>query len=120
MKKINLILEFLRLLIPSTTSSYNNNLPSQIIVNNCKITYKQKILDEFNKFFSTIGEKLAENFDSNEGGFAHFLRNKVKSSIYFDPPRINEVTNLINSLILRKAVGHDNIAPYFYALHQTF
>ena len=106
--------EFLRSLIPSTTSNSNNNLPSQIIVNNCKITDKQKILNEFfNEFFSTIGEKLAENFDSNDSGFAHFLRYKVKSSIYFDPPRINEVINLINSLNLSKAVGHDNIAPYF-------
>ena len=106
--------EFLRSLIPSTTSNSNNNLPSQIIVNNCKITDKQKILNEFNEFFSTIGERaMAENFDSNDSGFAHFLRNKVKSSIYFDPPRINEVINLINSLNLSKGVGHDNIAPYF-------
>ena len=52
-------------------------------------------------------------FDSNDSGFANFLRHKVKSSVYFDPPRINEVTNLINSLNLSKAVGHDNIAPYF-------
>ena len=43
----------------------------------------------------------------------HFLRNKVKSSIYFDPPRINEVINLINSLNLSKTVGQDNIAPHF-------
>ena len=56
---------------------------------------------------------MAENFDSNDSGFAHFLRNKVKSSIYFDHPRINEMINLINSLNLSKAVGHDNIAPYF-------
>ena len=100
-------------MISFITSNSNNNVPSQIIVNNCKITDKQKILNEFNEFFSTIGEKLAENFDSNGSGFAHFLRDKVKSSMYFDPPRINEVINLINSLNLSKAVGHDNIAPYF-------
>ena len=105
--------EFFRLLIRTTTFNSNNNLPSQIIVNNCKITDKQKILNEFNEFFSTIGEKLAENFDSNDNGFAHFLRKKVKSSIYFDYPRINEVISLINSLNLSKAVGHDNITPYF-------
>ena len=89
--------EILRSLIPSATSNSNNNLPSQIIVNNCKITDKQKILNEFNEFFSTTVEKSAENFDSNDSGFAHFLRNKVKSSIYFDPSRINKVINLINS-----------------------
>jgi len=30
-----------------------------------------------------------------------------------EPPRINEVTNLIYSLNLRKSVGHDNISPYY-------
>ena len=100
-------------LIPTTTSNSSNNLPSQIIVNNRKIIDKQKILNKFNEFFSTIGEKVAENFDSNDNGFAHFLRNKVKSSIYLDAPRINEVINLINSLNSNKAVGHDNITSYF-------
>ena len=56
---------------------------------------------------------MAENFDSNNSGFAPFICNKVKSSMYFDPPRINEVINLIDSLNLSKAVDHDNIAPYF-------
>ena len=30
-----------------------------------------------------------------------------------EPPRVNEVINLINLLNLRKSVGHDNISPYF-------
>ena len=64
------------------TSNSNNNLPSQIIVNNCEITDKQKIFNEFNEFFSMIGEILAENFDSNDSGFALFLRNKVKQGLY--------------------------------------
>ena len=33
--------------------------------------------------------------------------------MYMEPPRVNEVINLINSLNLRKLVGHDNISPYF-------
>ena len=30
-----------------------------------------------------------------------------------EPPRVNEVKNLINSLNLRKSVGHDNISSYY-------
>ena len=30
-----------------------------------------------------------------------------------EPPRVNEVINIINSLNLNKSVGHDNISPYF-------
>ena len=37
----------------------------------------------------------------------------MDSSIFMEPPRINEVLNLINSLSLHKSVGHDNISPYF-------
>ena len=37
----------------------------------------------------------------------------MDSSIFMEPPRINKVFNLINSLNLNKSVGHDNIPPYF-------
>ena len=33
--------------------------------------------------------------------------------MYMEPPRVNEVINLINLLNLCKSVGHDNISPYF-------
>ena len=33
--------------------------------------------------------------------------------MYMEPPRVNKVINLINSLNLRKLVGHDNILRYF-------
>ena len=30
-----------------------------------------------------------------------------------EPPRVNEAKNLMNSLNLRKSVGHDNISSYY-------
>jgi len=37
-----------------------------------------------------------------------------------EPPRQAEVTNLINSLNLHKAVvGHDNISPYYLRIAST-
>ena len=42
--------------------------------------------------------------------FKNYLQNKKSDSIYMEPPRVNEVPviNLINSLNLNKALGHDS------------
>ena len=83
-------------------------------MNEKEITEKQSILEEFSKYFSNIGENLADKFKSdNPETYKLYLRNKVKSSIFMEPPRVNEVKNLMNSLNLRKSVGHDNISSYY-------
>ena len=83
-------------------------------MDNVTITDQQRILDEFNHFFSKVGENLASEFSTNdEAAFELFLQNRVSPSIFMEPPRVNEVINIINSLNLNKSVGHDNISPYF-------
>ena len=42
----------------------------------------------------------------------YFLEKKVSDSIYPEPPTNNEILNQITSL-KNKAVGHDNIQPFF-------
>ena len=69
------------------------------------------MLEEFNKYFSHIGENLAAKFKSvNAETYKLYLRNRMRSSIFIEPPRANEVKNVINSLNLRKFVGHDNLS----------
>ena len=71
------------------------------------------MLEEFNKYFSHIGENLAAKFKSdNAETYKLCLSNRIRSSIFMKPPRVNEVKNFINSLNLRKSVGHDNISSY--------
>ena len=83
-------------------------------MDNVTVTDQQRILDEFNHFFSKVGENLASEFSTNdEAAFELFLQNRVSPSIFMEPPRVNEVINIINSLNLNKSVGHDNISPYF-------
>jgi len=91
-------------LLPSK-SKQSTELPSSVYINESKITNKQTILDEFNNFFSTIGENLVKEIDSNNHTFKKFLFDNINSSFYMEPPRQAEVTNLINSLNLHKAVG---------------
>ena len=61
--------------------------------------------------FPTVAKILADKFGSNYTTFRKFLRNRVKSSIYLEPPKVNEVINLTNSLNLNKSLGHDIISP---------
>ena len=61
------------------------------------------------KFFPNVGRNLAKNFDSTDNEtYRQFLSKTVSSSIYMEPPIINEVLNLINSLNLNKSLDHDN------------
>ena len=70
--------------------------------------------EEFNNFFCTIGKKLANNISlqSNEP-FKIFLKKRTASSFFLEPPTVNEIVELICSLNVNKAVGHDNIPPFF-------
>ena len=78
------------------------------------MTNQQQILEEFNNFFSKIGEKLASEFATNdEELFKRFLSSRVASSIFLEPPRVNEVIVSINSLNFYKSFGHDDIPPFF-------
>ena len=74
-------------------------LPSNINLNGCSISDKQHIINEFNVLFSQVGENLSKTFNDNTPcNFKQFLVNNVDSSIFMEPPRINKVFNLINSL----------------------
>ena len=58
---------------------------------------QQTILEKFNEFFSTIGEDLANDLNSSDdNAYKRFLRDRVKSSIFLEPPCVNEVIIVIN------------------------
>ena len=89
--------ELLRTLLPGK-SSKDSPLPQNITVQGNKITNQQQILEEFSNFFSKIGEKLADEFASNdEELFKRFLSSRVAPSIFLEPSRVNEVIVAINS-----------------------
>ena len=103
--------ELLRTLLPGKFP-ISSNLPTSIRVNEKEITKKQSILEEFNNF-SNIWENLTAKFKSgNPETYKVYFRNRVRSSIFTEPPRVNEVKNIMNSLNLCKSVGHD-ISSYY-------
>ena len=104
----------LRTILPGN-STKSSSLPSAVDLNGSKVTNQQITLREFNNFFSTIRKKSTDKF-SDSKTYKRFLRNRISSTVYMEPPRTNEVLNVINSLNFHKSVSHDNISSYFLRL----
>ena len=71
------------------------------------------IANQFNDYFCNIGSNLADSIIcTTRKQPKYFLEKKLSDSIYLEPPTNNEVLNQIISL-KNKAVGQDNIQPFF-------
>ena len=98
-------------LLPSKNKSSNN--PSN--GNNCSYKSQQQEKPEnFNNFFCSIGKNLAQKISTLPSDrFKSYLKNRVSSSMFLEPPNISEVVALMQALDVNKAVGHDNIPAFF-------
>ena len=73
-----------------------------------------KIAQYFNDYFVKIGQSIANSIDETKFlSFKTFMKNSVSQTIVLKPPSLIEIHNIINSLNLHKACGHDNISSYF-------
>ena len=62
-------------------------------------------LQNISTTFFNIGQKLANEIPSSETSQCKtFLNNKVKNTIFLEPPRVNEILNIINSLKSKNVV----------------
>ena len=87
--------------------------PLALKVNNHITDDPNTIANQFNNYFCTIGSNLADTINSETTKKpTDSLKKKILDSIYLDPPSTNKVLNQITSL-QNKAVGHDNIQPFF-------
>ena len=102
------------------TNSKSATLPECVNLNVNKITDQHVIVKEFTNFFSNVGKNLAKNIDSRGNKtYRQFLGKRGSSSISTEPPRVNEMLNMINSLNLNKSVGRDNLSLYFFKVVST-
>ena len=85
------------------------------MINKNKITDKQDIVEEFNKYFCSIGSQLASKFDG-EGDIRQFLGRGSINSIQLHDIIEVEVKNEINSLDTKKSWGHDDLSARFIQL----
>ena len=87
--------------------------PLALKVNDHIVDDPNTIANQFNNYFCTIGSNLADTINSETTKKpTDFLKKKILDSIFLDPLSTNETLNQIISL-KNKAVGHDNIQPFF-------
>ena len=82
--------------------------------NNTFLENPMDIAESFNTYFVNIGKYLADKIPQTHPLQCKiYLKNRIQSSIFFDPPRPNEIFNIINSLKSKKSAKKNAIPSYF-------
>ena len=82
----------------------------QLNVHEQSVTAPAEIAHEFNRYFATIGPKLASDIPSSGcNSYLNYLTSTDKE-FQFRPTSTNEVFSLLNKLKKSKAVGLDKIS----------
>ena len=90
------------------------DFPSEIKTDGITADDPTEIANCLNKYFCTIGEKLAQNVQTNNDlNYRTYLKNPVSSTIFLQPTQVSEVYTAIMSLNTNKSPGFDNIPAYF-------
>ena len=92
-------------LIPNDNRS--NTTPNFLTDEGVEITDKKQIVETFNKFFSSIGKKLASVFNFSDT--SHICPSPVYETFFFDSVSLSTVTKIISGLDNGKATGLDGI-----------
>ena len=93
----------------------SHNKINSINVNNLDISNTSKITEEFNKYFCSIGEHLASNFENNTN-FKGYLQNKVENSFFLHLTTEQEISKIIDNLNPKKSSGYDDLPVKFVQL----
>ena len=56
---------------------------TKLNINNKEVSDSYLMAQEFDNYFSSIGEKLAEKFSNTNSNYKNYLRNKVENSFFF-------------------------------------
>ena len=92
-------------LIPNDKKS--NTTPHFITNEGKEITDKKQIAEAFNKFFSTVGSKLAAAFTFSET--SHISPKSIQDEFFFHSVSLSTVSKIISGLDNGKATGLDGI-----------
>ena len=89
---------------------YNHeNFPKKLVINNKDITNLYLIAENFNKYFSDIGPKLAKNFKVSSVDFRNYIKEhkSVQSECHLT---VNELKEAFSSVEINKSSGYDGIS----------
>lgn len=104
----------------STKTSKSGSRVDKIVHNNISYTDNKNISNIFAEYFSTIGPKLAEKFDTELDNFKKYLPQPSLQSAYFPSIAQQEVYKEIITLKDIKTCGPDNINPFSVKLARDY
>jgi len=79
-------------------------------INNCSITNKYEIANEFCEYFTNVGLKYANNIPKSKFTSKHFLRDMNKQSMFMAPTDQEEINKTIDIVKRKNSAGHDNVS----------
>ena len=87
-----------------------SNFPPFFEVDNKKITERKDIANEFNKFFATVGQKLADEIDQKGlPSVNSYLGQKPNSQFSFKPTTPERIQKILDNIKPKKSSGIDGI-----------
>ena len=103
-------------------SKQQNDYPNEFKINETMISDINLIVNEFNKYFTEIGPKLAENIEIPEDKtYKDFLKSPVQHQFLFKPIKEDDILKAIDSLKPKTSYGQDRITNKLlkYIKHET-
>ena len=91
-------------------SKKSNSLPSTFVIDNNTISNPQVIAEEFNKFFSKIGQSVSDNVPNSQSHYTDHLKGQFPNNfnlISVDPVKILKTAKQMKP---KTSQGHDNIS----------
>ena len=93
---------------------------NKIKVNNKLITDPKLVTQEFNKFFTSIGNNLANNFENQDrNNFREFLNNPVLESFSLIETSEYEIKYHLEKINIKKSTGFDDLPAKFLKISAT-
>ncbi len=87
-----------------------SEMPEYFCINNENVSDKRQIVNNFNKFFSTIGLDISNNVPTTQTSFTNFLPTPHNRSMFLDPITSSDVINIVSKLKNKTSRGYDNIS----------
>jgi len=95
-------------------SQNTTEYPSSFLINNEYVDNFSEIVNEFNKYFTEIGSKLANNIETpRNGSFKDYLISKQTVSFEFKPVSPEDIIKIIDELKPKTSSGLDKISNRF-------
>ena len=95
--------------------SVPNSIPDTMIINGEDCSDRQVIADNFNDFFSTIGESNEKNIRKHNGShFRDYLTNHTDCHFAFHLINNNDTIRIIKKIKLSKSKGHDGVSTELF------